>query len=64
VGVASWEAVSPYDRTYVPRDVAVRNIAARLSQLTQQDAGDTEARHREEARLTRLLSVVLEGSRD
>jgi NlpC/P60 family len=59
-GKRGWEAVSPYDRTYVPRDVAVRNIAARLSQLTQQDAGDTEARHREEARLTRLLSVVLE----
>jgi hypothetical protein len=63
-GKSGWEAVSPYDRTYVPRDVAVRNLAARLSQLTQQDAGDPEVRHREQARLTRLLRVLREAGRD
>jgi hypothetical protein len=63
-GKIGWEAVSPNDRTFVPRDVAMRNIAARLADLTQQDGGDTDARRREEARLTRLLSVLLEGDRE
>ena len=61
-GKSGWEAVSPYDRTYVPCDVAVRNIAARLSRLTQQGAAGDESNRREEARLTRLLSSLLEDS--
>jgi hypothetical protein len=61
-GKNGWEAVSPYDRTYVPCDVAVRNIAARLSRLTQQGAAGDESNRREEARLTRLLSSLLEDS--
>jgi hypothetical protein len=58
-GKSGWEAVAPYDRTFVPRDVAVRNIAARISDLTAQDGGDKEALRREEARLTKLLGVLL-----
>jgi NlpC/P60 family len=61
-GKSGWEAVLPYDRTYVPRDVAVRNIAARLSRLTQQGAASDESNRREEERLTRLLSSLLEDS--
>ena len=61
-GKEGWEAVSPYDRTFVPRDVAVRNIAARLSRLTQQGAAGDESNRREEARLTQLLSSLLEDS--
>jgi NlpC/P60 family len=63
-GKTGWEAVSPNDRTFVPRDVAMRNIAARLAELTQQGGGDTDALRREEARLTRLLDVLLEGDRE
>jgi hypothetical protein len=61
-GKSGWEAVLPYDRTFVPRDVAVRNIAARLSRLTQQGTVGDESNRREEARLTQLLSSLLEDS--
>jgi NlpC/P60 family len=63
-GKTGWEAVSPSDRTYVPQDVAVRNIAARLADLTQQDSSGKDALRREEVRLTRLLSALLEESHD
>ncbi|HXT74787.1 MAG TPA: NlpC/P60 family protein [Candidatus Eisenbacteria bacterium] len=59
-GTSGWEAVSPNDRTFVPRDVAIRNIAARISDLTQQNRGDRETSRREAARLTKLLGVLLE----
>src|SRR5713226_6549848 len=32
-----WEAITPTDRTYVPNDVAVRNLAAQLALLTERD---------------------------
>jgi hypothetical protein len=59
-GNSGWEAVSPNDRTFVPRDVAIREIAARISDLTQQNSGDRERSRREAARLTKLLGVLLE----
>jgi hypothetical protein len=59
-GKSGWEAVAPYDRTFVPRDVAVRNIAGRISDLTQQVGGDKDASRQEAARLTKLLAVLLE----
>jgi hypothetical protein len=39
-----WEAVAPTDRTYVPRDVAVRHLAGQLARLT---ASDGAAAHEE-----------------
>ncbi len=58
-----WEAVTPTDRTYVPRDVAVRNLADQLARLT---ASDGSAAHddkilRRESQLANLLSVLLEN---
>jgi hypothetical protein len=58
-----WEAVTPTDRTYVPQDVAVRNLAAHLARLT---ASDGSAAHddrilRQESQLANLLSALLEN---
>ncbi len=60
---SGWEAVTPLDRTYVPRDVAVRILAAQLAQLTQSDgaAGQTDAILRQEAHLASLLNTLLEN---
>jgi NlpC/P60 family protein len=57
-----WEAIAPADRTYVPQDVAVRNLAAQLARLTD---GDGAGLHREivlekESQLANLLSRLLE----
>src|SRR4029077_6106499 len=35
---AGWEVLVPKDRIYVPRDVAVRMLSARLASLTQGSA--------------------------
>jgi NlpC/P60 family protein len=60
---SGWEAVTPLDRTYVPRDVAVRILAAQLAQLTQSDgaAGHADAILRQEAQLASLLNALLEN---
>lgn len=57
-----WQAVAPLDRTYVPRDVAVRVLASQLAALTQSDgaAKGSETVLREEAELAKLLGVLLE----
>jgi hypothetical protein len=60
---SGWEAIAPTDRTYVPNDVAVRNLAAQLARLTE---GDGSAAHREtvlrqESQLANLLSGLLEN---
>jgi len=59
---AGWEAIAPADRTYVPNDVAVRNLAARLAQLTESDGADAhqESVLRQESKLANLLSALLE----
>jgi hypothetical protein len=59
---SGWKAITPADRTYVPSDVAVRNLAAQLARLTE---GDGPAVNREtvlmqEAELANLLSGLLE----
>jgi hypothetical protein len=61
-GKSGWEAVSPVARTYVPRDVAVRELAARLAELTRGDSGVARAGavRQEESRLAKLLSALLE----
>jgi hypothetical protein len=57
-----WVAVAPTDRTYVPRDVALRHLAGQLARLTASDGG---AAHegtivRQESQLANLLSALLE----
>jgi hypothetical protein len=57
-----WTAVAPAGARYVPRDAAVRILAAQLAQMTQSEGA---ARHDEaiigqEARIVNLLSALLE----
>src|SRR5258705_207160 len=58
---SGWEAVPPPDRTYVPRDMAVKNLAGQLARLTQSGgaAENQEALLRQESQLASLLSVLL-----
>jgi hypothetical protein len=58
---AGWEVVIPPDRTYVPRDVAVKDLAAQLAQLTQNE-GATASRAttvQQESHIANLLSALL-----
>jgi hypothetical protein len=59
---SGWEAVAPTDRTYVPRDVAVRHLARQLARLTASDgaAAHEETIVRQESQLANLLSALLE----
>ena len=59
---SGWETVSPPDRTYVPRDSAVKSLAAQLAQLTQSEdaAAHQEGTLREESQIANLLSTLLE----
>jgi hypothetical protein len=59
---SGWEAVAPTDRTYVPQDAAVRNLAAQLARLTESDGAvaHQEAILRQESQLANLLSGLLE----
>jgi len=60
---SGWEAVAPSDRIYVPKDVAVKNLAAQLARLTGSDSAAThqETVLRHESQLANLLSALLEG---
>ena len=60
---SGWEAVAPADRTYVPNDVAVRNLAAQLARLTEEDgtAVHQETILRQESQLANLLSGLLDN---
>ncbi len=60
---SGWEAVKPSDRTYVPHDVAVRNLAEQLARLTESDsaAAHEEKVLRQESQLANLLSALLEN---
>ena len=59
---SGWEVVAPTDRTYVPQDAAVRNLAAQLARLTESDgaAAHQETVLRQESQLANLLSGLLE----
>lgn len=59
---SGWEALPPADRTYVPHDVAVKNLAAQLARLAASDgaAQHDEAVLRQEAQISGLLSALLE----
>lgn len=58
---SGWEAIAPRDRTYVPQDVAVRNLAAQLARLTESDGPEAhqETVLRQESQLANLLSALL-----
>ena len=60
---SGWEAITPVDRTYVPNDVAVRNLAAQLARLTED--GDSAAHQetvlQQESQLANLLSGLLDN---
>jgi len=60
---AGWEVVIPQDRTYVPHDVAVKDLAAQLARLTQSE-GATATAYRatvvqQESHIANLLSALL-----
>ena len=58
---SGWEALTPADRAYVPSDVAVRNLAAQLAQLSERDGAQQETLLRQESQLANLLSALLEN---
>ena len=58
---SGWEAVVPADRTYIPQDVAVKNLAAQLATIS---ASDKAAQHegdtlRQEAQIVGILNALL-----
>ena len=54
-----WVMNPPTENTFVPRDAALRILAARLAALTQHD--DTSAtKEREQAQIIRLLNLLVE----
>ena len=58
---AGWEVLTPQDRTYVPHDVAVKDLAAQLAHLTQRE-GDTPYRAtlaQQESHIANLLNALL-----
>ena len=57
-----WELLTQPDSVYVPRDVAVHQLATRLASLTQ-EAGVTETSSNlsEQAQIVRVLSTLVNG---
>jgi hypothetical protein len=57
----AWEVFVPKDRVYVPRDVAVRMLAARLASLAQDsDVSDSDSALRQQALVVHALSALFE----
>ncbi|HTB92621.1 MAG TPA: NlpC/P60 family protein [Candidatus Sulfotelmatobacter sp.] len=58
---AGWEVVTPQDRTYIPHDVAVKDLAAQLSQLTQSvgATADQAMVVQQESHIANLLNALL-----
>lgn len=56
-----WEVLVPKERVYVPRDVAVRMLAARLASLAQ-DSGlsDSDSSLPQQARIDHALDALFE----
>jgi hypothetical protein len=60
---SGWEAVKPKDRTYIPHDIAVKNLADQPARLANSNGA---AQHQpevvqEESQLASLLSVLLQN---
>lgn len=54
-----WQVLAPKNSIYVPRDVAIRMLAARLALLTQEgNVSDRDSLH-EQAQIVRVLSALL-----
>jgi len=58
---AGWEVVTPQDRTYVPHDVAVKDLAAQLARLTQSEGATVNRATavQQESHIANLLSALL-----
>jgi hypothetical protein len=61
-GEAGWEVLAPKDRIYVPRDVAVRMLSARLDAHRSGTAPSPES-VRQEQQVIRILDALLEEDR-
>lgn len=59
---SGWEALPPADRIYVPRDVAVKNLAAQLARVAASDgaAQHDDATLQQEAQIAGVLNALLE----
>src|SRR5712675_854538 len=59
---SGWAVIAPADRSYVIRDVAVRELAANLAEMTQSEAAANhdESVIAQEARIANLLSALLQ----
>jgi hypothetical protein len=60
---SGWMVIAPADRSYVTRDVAVRELAANLAEMTQSEAAANhdESVIAQEARIANLLSALLQN---
>jgi hypothetical protein len=58
---AGWEVIIPQDRTYVPHDVAVKDLAAQLAQLTQSEGAPANRATavQQESHIANLLNALL-----
>ena len=55
----TWELLLPREKTYLPRDLAVRNLAHRLASLTDNSTERSGAAP-DQAQLARMLNLLLE----
>jgi hypothetical protein len=56
-----WEVLVPKDRVYVPRDVAVRMLAARLASLAQNSGGSgSDSSLRQQAQIVHALDALFD----
>jgi len=58
---SGWEVVTPQNRSYIPRDVAVKHLAAQLAQLTQSEGAASYRAPlvQQESHIADLLSALL-----
>lgn len=55
-----WHVIAPENSIYVPRDVAVRMLAARLASLTQEGSGPGRDSVSAQAQIVRVLSTLFD----
>jgi hypothetical protein len=58
-----WLALAPTDRNYVPRDVAIRVMAAQLAALTQNELPNSQTPEvvQQEAQLVHVLDALFQN---
>ena len=57
-----WEVLAQPDCVYVPRDVAIHQLATRLALLTQDpSATETNSNLSEQAQIVHVLSTLMKG---